>query len=97
MNNIGSLCNCHADALNICDTEHFEYIMTYSFPCRDLSVAGKQRGMEKGSGTRSDYFGKSKDYCRISLKMQEVPQILMMENIPMVISKKSLFRYLKTG
>jgi len=25
--------------------------MTYSFPCQDLSVAGKQRGMTKGNGT----------------------------------------------
>ena len=28
-------------------------ILTYSFPCQDLSTAGKQRGMTEGSGTRS--------------------------------------------
>ena len=39
--------------LGICGTDKFCYIMTYSFPCQDLSVAGKQKGMTKGSGTRS--------------------------------------------
>ena len=42
-----------ANDLNIVDTEHFNYLLTYSFPCQDLSNAGKGRGMEKGSGTRS--------------------------------------------
>ena len=27
--------------------------MTYSFPCTDLSLAGKRQGMERDSGTRS--------------------------------------------
>lgn len=39
--------------LEITDTDKYCYIMTYSFPCQDLSLAGKQRGMEKGKGTRS--------------------------------------------
>lgn len=43
----------HADDLNICDTDKYCYFMTYSFPCTDLSLAGKQAGMKKGSGTRS--------------------------------------------
>ena len=28
-------------------------LFTYSFPCQDISLAGKQGGFEKGSGTRS--------------------------------------------
>lgn len=39
--------------LEIVDTDKYEYIMTYSFPCQDLSSAGLGKGMEKGSGTRS--------------------------------------------
>lgn len=27
--------------------------MTYSFPCTDLSIAGRQQGMDMNSGTRS--------------------------------------------
>ena len=43
----------NANNLNIVDTENYDYLLTYSFPCTDLSVAGKQEGMTKGSGTRS--------------------------------------------
>lgn len=39
--------------LSICDTDKYCYIMFYSFPCVDLSTAGKCVGMGKGSGTRS--------------------------------------------
>ncbi len=42
-----------AEDLGIKETDKFFYIMTYSFPCQDLSLAGKQRGMGKGSQTRS--------------------------------------------
>ena len=43
----------HEEDLNIVDTDKYCYIVTYSFPCQDLSVAGKMAGMQKGSGTRS--------------------------------------------
>ena len=33
-----------ADDLGIVDTDKYCYIMTYSFPCQDLSLAGKQKG-----------------------------------------------------
>ena len=39
--------------LGIVDTDKYNYCLTYSFPCTDLSVAGAQKGMTKGSGTRS--------------------------------------------
>ena len=43
----------HGDDLGIFDKKRYEYIMTYSFPCQDLSKAGKQAGMSRGSTTRS--------------------------------------------
>lgn len=42
-----------AKDLGIVETDKYDYIMTYSFPCQDLSTAGKRKGMKKGSGTRS--------------------------------------------
>lgn len=39
--------------LGIVDTDKYNYLMTYSFPCTDLSVAGNMQGMSRGSGTRS--------------------------------------------
>ena len=39
--------------LGIVDTDKYTYVLTYSFPCQDLSLAGKRKGMSKGAGTRS--------------------------------------------
>ena len=72
--------------LEVKDTEHYTYIMTYSFPCQDLSVAGKMRGMEKGSGTRSSLLF---EVGRILDEVEEMPQILLMENVPQVVGKKN--------
>ena len=38
----------HASDLTVTETEKYCYILTYSFPCQDLSNAGKQRGMTRG-------------------------------------------------
>ena len=39
--------NVHADDINITDTQNYKYLMTYSFPCTDLSVARKRKGMQR--------------------------------------------------
>jgi DNA (cytosine-5)-methyltransferase 1 len=62
--------------------------MTYSFPCQDLSLAGKQKGMRKGSGTRSGLLWEVErilDECSGIL-----PDVLLMENVPLVIGKKNI-------
>ena len=51
-------CAIHGDTPNLGDITKVEHLpdcdlMTYSFPCQDLSVAGKRKGMSEGSGTRS--------------------------------------------
>jgi len=37
----------HGADLGIVDKDKYEYLLTYSFPCTDLSVAGKMAGMSK--------------------------------------------------
>lgn len=76
-----------AKDLGIVETDKYDYIMTYSFPCQDLSIAGKGAGMKKGSGTRSGLLWEVE---RILKECKELPQILLMENVPQVISKKNL-------
>lgn len=49
-NNLVSVCNAHAQDFEIQDTEKYTYILTYSFPCQDLSKAGNGAGMAKSSG-----------------------------------------------
>lgn len=73
--------------LGICDTDKYCYIMTYSFPCQDLSVAGKQKGMAKGGGTRSGLLWEVE---RLLNECTELPQVLLMENVPQVHSKANM-------
>ena len=81
----------HAEDLNICGTETFTYLLTYSFPCTDLSVAGKQAGMSKGSGTRSGLLWEvERILTEIRDSNGELPQILFMENVSQVHGKKNI-------
>ena len=73
--------------LGISDTDKYCYIMTYSFPCQDLSVAGKQKGMTKGSGTRSGLIWEVE---RLLNEVDNLPQVLLMENVPQVHGKKNM-------
>lgn len=78
----------HASDLELRERERYCYIMTYSFPCQDLSLAGKQKGMTKGSHTRSGLLWEVErilDECN-----GELPHILLMENVPQVIGKKNI-------
>ena len=72
--------------LDIKDTDKYEYIMTYSFPCQDLSLAGKGKGMSDTS-TRS---GMLWEVERILSECEELPQMLLMENVPQVHSLENM-------
>lgn len=72
--------------LGIANTDEFTYLLTYSFPCQDLSNAGKGRGMEKGSGTRSGLLWEVE---RLLNECDELPQVLLMENVPQVHGTKN--------
>ena len=85
--NLVNIQQTHAKDLEITDTDKYTYIMTYSFPCQDLSLAGKQAGMEKGSGTRS---GMLWEVERILDECDNLPQILLMENVPEVIGTNNI-------
>lgn len=73
--------------LRITDTDKYTYLLTYSFPCQDLSNAGLGRGMEKGSGTRSGLLWEVE---RLLDECVELPQVLLMENVPQVHGKKNV-------
>lgn len=75
------------DGLGIEDVDRYTYLMTYSFPCQDLSTAGKRRGMEKGSGTRSGLLWEVE---RLLRETAEKPQVLLMENVKQVHSPKNM-------
>lgn len=77
-----------ADDLGITDTDKYCYIMTYSFPCQDLSLAGKGAGMSKGSDTRSGLLWEVE---RLLTECNgKLPQVLLMENVPEVHGTKNI-------
>ena len=69
--------------LNIVDTDRYEYILTYSFPCQDLSLAGKGKGMSDTS-TRSGMLWEVERILSECKELNSLPQILLMENVPQV-------------
>ena len=70
VNNLGDIAKIDVNNIPDCD------IMTYSFPCQDLSIAGKQRGVDKDSGTRSSLLWE----CQKIIE-KKLPKYLLMENV----------------
>ena len=79
------ICDMKGKDLGIVDTDKYCYILTYSFPCVDLSVAGRGKGMKKG--TRSGLLWEVE---RLLNECDEYPQIMLMENVPMVVADKNI-------
>lgn len=69
--------------LKIVDTDKYDYILTYSFPCQDLSLAGKGKGMSDNS-TRSGMLWEVERILKECNNLGTLPQILLMENVPQV-------------
>ena len=93
--NLVNICQAHANDFEIVDTNKYCYIMTYSFPCQDLSLAGKQAGMEKGSGTRSGMLWEVERILDECVEGGQLPQVLLMENVPEVIGSNNIKHFAK--
>ena len=85
-NNLVNIQQVKGEDLEIVDTDKYCYIMTYSFPCQDLSLAGKGKGMSDTS-TRS---GMLWEVERILSECKNKPQVLIMENVIQVHSEDNL-------
>ena len=84
----------HASDLEIKDKDKYCYLMTYSFPCTDLSVAGKMQGMSKadwenGNSTHSGLLWEVERILK-ECKKEELPDVLLMENVPQVHYEQNL-------
>lgn len=66
--------------LEIIDKDKYCYILSYSFPCQDLSLAGR-RALMSDTSTRSGLLWEVE---RILTELEEKPQVLLMENVPQV-------------
>jgi len=83
------------ESLGITDKEKYCYILVYSFPCTDISVAGRQAGFEEGSGTRSSLLWEVKRILNELKKSDSLPQILLMENVTAIHSKANAPHFAK--
>lgn len=88
-NNLVDISKVRAKDLNIVDLDIYIYILTYSFPCQDLSLAGKTKGMSKGSGTRSGLLWQVERILKECKNINCLPQVLLMENVPQVHGVKN--------
>lgn len=82
--NLGDICK--VSKLPDCD------ILTWSFPCQALSMAGKREGMEKDSGTTSSLAW---EVLRVLENTDHKPEWLLMENVPAILHKQNLKHFNK--
>ena len=69
--------------LCIKDTDKFTYLLTYSFPCQDISGAGLRKGFDDNS-TRSGMLWEVERILQECKDLGELPEVLLMENVPLV-------------
>ena len=90
-----SYCAIHGDVPNLGDITKLERLpddidlLTYSFPCQDLSLAGKHRGMAKDSGTRSGLLWEVERLLLEARSRDELPKVLQMENVDAIVNRKN--------
>lgn len=80
----------HGDTPNYGDISKIDWaqvpdfdLLTYSFPCTDISNAGKQAGFSEGSETRSSLLWE----CEKAIRDKR-PKYLLMENVKALVQKK---------
>lgn len=65
-------------------------LFTYSFPCTDISAAGRQAGLSRESGTRSGLLWE----CERAIRIKR-PKWLLMENVKALVSDKFIGEFHK--
>jgi len=61
-------------------------LWTYSFPCQDISVAGKGAGIKEG--TRSGLLFEVERLLKVAAENNTLPKYLLLENVKNLVSKK---------
>ena len=81
----------HGTANNLGDIRKIEELpdadlWTYSFPCQDISVAGKGAGIKEG--TRSGLLFEVERLLRVASEKGTLPKYLLLENVKNLVIKK---------
>ena len=83
--NYGSIVDIGNGKIKMPDTD----LLTYSFPCQDLSTGGLTKGMKKGSGTRSGLLWEIEKILNILNKENRLPKYLLMENVKAILAESN--------
>lgn len=81
-NNYGSIVDIANEKIEMPDID----LLTYSFPCQDLSTGGLTKGMKKGSGTRSGLLWEIEKILLILKREKRLPKYLLMENVKAILA-----------
>lgn len=94
-NNLGSILDINGKSL--LDATGGVDLVTYSFPCQDLSVAGSfhgfNQGMAKGSGTRSGLLWEIERIIKDLKELKQLPKFLLLENVKNMVSTRHIKHY----
>lgn len=63
-------------------------LLTYGFPCQDISVAGYGKGIKEG--TRSGLLLEVERLLNVAADKNKLPKYLLMENVDALLSKKHI-------
>lgn len=58
-------------------------LMTFGFPCQDISIAGEQKGLEENSGTRSSLLWEA-----MRVAKAKKPKYMVAENVKNLVGKR---------
>ncbi|AVN64057.1 DNA (cytosine-5-)-methyltransferase [Mesoplasma florum] len=96
-NNLGSISEIKGK--NLFEQAGVVDLLTYSFPCQDLSTAGsfhgKNQGMKKNSGTRSGLLWEIERILNELKQINELPKYLLLENVNNMLSERHKKEYIK--
>lgn len=81
--NLGAITEIHSNMIPDHD------LLTYSFPCQDLSTGGKTQGMSKGSGTRSGLLWEIERILGELKSEERLPKYLLMENVKAILAQSN--------
>lgn len=87
----------HGDVTNYGDIANIDWnevpdfdLFTYSFPCTDISCAGKMKGLCRDSGTKSSLLWE----CEKAISLKR-PKYLLMENVKALTNAKFIPNFLE--
>ncbi len=75
--------------INDCD------LLTYSFPCQDISLQGKGKGIAKQDETRSSLVWKVENILNHYKRKGTLPKYLLLENVVQLMYKKHIDQFKK--